>query len=556
MSTEPPDPPQDCKVVELDGRTATISWSPPYSGNSPIISYLLQHKASIEKWSNMRAIINTTVSGADNTAAIRGLKPVHDYHVRVFAINNLGRSEGSEVLKLRSDEESPGGPPLHIRAVAQSSKSIKISWKAPREDLQFGLIKGYYVGYKVHSSDADSYVYKTLEVNPPPSSGSNSNEEIDCILNSLKRWTKYAVTVQAFNRKGTGPASEVIEVQTLQNDPPPPPVLAISAVTASSIHLTWSMRSQSSSEVTESSGQQHEVPAPPAVSGFILHQRKQQQDSQQASSDWEQLRLPGDRNSHSRDRLACGSKYQFYIVAFNSIGKSDASEIISVKTEGTSPVAPDRNSLIASNTTAATLFLDAWHDGSCPIASFEIFYRPKKSSRKYDSIKVFPDGEKQRQHVIKDLLPSTLYELRIMAVNEAGSTEAQYSFTTASVIRVPATISNDQASVTFPPPIVLDVTLILPATISLVMIVLLIFIAKIWIMRKSSRRQSPTFYGTVYGSCPSCLVACCCARCMILVHEIQLCTKITDIILFLTQDLKVRTSRRQSHKQASQNQCA
>lgn len=127
--------------------------------------------------------------------------------MRVFAINALGRSEPSEVISFKSDEEAPGGPPLHIKAIALSSKSIRVSWKAPREDLQFGHIKGYYVGYKVFASESDSFVYKTLEVTDT----ADSPEE--CTLTGLKRFTKYAVTVQAFNAKGTGPASEVIEIQ-------------------------------------------------------------------------------------------------------------------------------------------------------------------------------------------------------------------------------------------------------------------------------------------------------------------------------------------------------
>ena len=44
LVAEPPDGPSDLKVIEHDGRSARISWSPPYSGNSPIIHYLIQYK--------------------------------------------------------------------------------------------------------------------------------------------------------------------------------------------------------------------------------------------------------------------------------------------------------------------------------------------------------------------------------------------------------------------------------------------------------------------------------------------------------------------------------
>lgn len=290
-------------------------------------------------------------------------------------------------------------------------------------------------------------------------------------------------------------------------------------MTTSSIHLSWSVGKGNSHEepfistnsliegnpsagseplalhnpnhqASQSNNQGNQVNQP--IVGFILHQKKQD-----SSNDWEELRLSGDRSSHSLERLACGSKYQYYVVAFNAVGKSDPSEILSTKTEGTSPVAPDKHSLVTTNTTAATIFLDSWHDGSCPISSFEISYKARKSSRaKWETIRIF-SGE-SKAVTLKELLPSTVYDLKIVATNEAGNTEGVYTFTTASLIRAPAIVLGNEASVSFTPPLYLDVSLILPTTISLVMVVLLIFVVRIWLLRK---RQSSgnSYYGTVYG---------------------------------------------------------
>ena len=91
-------------MIEFDGRSAKVTWSPPFSGNSPITSYTVQYKPEGEKWSG-RETINLTVSGSENSILIRGLKPVSIYHARVFASNNLGRSDPSETIHLRTDEE-------------------------------------------------------------------------------------------------------------------------------------------------------------------------------------------------------------------------------------------------------------------------------------------------------------------------------------------------------------------------------------------------------------------------------------------------------------------
>lgn len=88
-----------------------------------------------------------------------------------------------------------------------------MSWKPPRKDLQYGLIRGYYVGYKaVDSLNVQplnkDFVYKTLEVK-------NDAFVEECIVSELIRSTKYQIIVQAYNSKGAGPSSEPVFVKTL-----------------------------------------------------------------------------------------------------------------------------------------------------------------------------------------------------------------------------------------------------------------------------------------------------------------------------------------------------
>ena len=435
-------------------------------------------------------------------------------------------------------KSAPGGPPLQIKATALSSRSVKVTWKPPRQDLQYGSIKGYYVGYRIFDIESDSFIYKTLEGKQHSSMSTYNHESTfptdECHLTGLKRFTKYAIIVQAFNSKGTGPSSEIIEVQTLQNDPPSAPVLKVSSVTTSTIHLTWSVPGSTSSSDTMPSDQIIASNSDPIL-GFILHQKKHHPSSDTSSNsghvltlatistDWEEIRLPSDRTSHTFERLACGSKYQYFITAFNSVGKSDPSEILTAKTEGNTPVAPDKNSLLSVNTTAAYIYLDSWIDGACPISSFEIQHKARKSNRsKWDSNLVFPaslitkeisdselinnqnqltNGEKliygQKFVIISDLLPSTIYDLKIIANNEAGSTEVLYTFTTASRTSGGAILGGNESVHHGNNLVNFDLTLLLPTTISLVIVIVLIFSARICLMKKR-QLDSNTLYN---GSC-------------------------------------------------------
>lgn len=51
--------------------------------------------------------------------------------------------------------------------------------------------------------------------------------------------------------------------------------------------------------------------------------------------DWHEVHLTGDRSSYTLHDLQCGTSYSFFLIAFNSAGQGNASEIISAKTDGT-----------------------------------------------------------------------------------------------------------------------------------------------------------------------------------------------------------------------------
>lgn len=92
-------------------------------------------------------------------------------------------------------------------------------------------------------------------------------------------------------------------------DPPSAPSLQVSEVTFSYVRLSWA------------------TPADQIVTGYILHFKRE-------SGDWEELRLP-DGTSFMHEALRCGTRYQYYLVGFNSAGKGDPSQVVSARTDGT-----------------------------------------------------------------------------------------------------------------------------------------------------------------------------------------------------------------------------
>ena len=58
----------------------------------------------------------------------------------------------------------PTGPPLNIMAVSINSKSILLSWEAPRVDLQNGIIRAYNISVlELESSQEQSFTVSGLD---------------------------------------------------------------------------------------------------------------------------------------------------------------------------------------------------------------------------------------------------------------------------------------------------------------------------------------------------------------------------------------------------------
>lgn len=373
-----------------------------------------------------------------------------------------------------------------------------------------------------NNQDTGLVTFRTIEVGNPHqttlgSDGSNQTgaatsggQEQECLLTGLKRGQRYLITLQPFNARGTGPASEPIVVETWRVDVPDAPTLRLVYRSSRSVHLAWRVGSNSASSDNDSEeppsskigpskqnesamasrDSQDEDPAPSEpILAFLLTRKQLPSSIDQLDGPIVETKLPGEHLSQMIENLQCGTRYQFTISAINSVGSSAPSEPLTVKTEGSVPVAPDKNSLLSLNSSSLSINLAAWHNGACPMRSFEVLFKPSKSP-KWTPLTVYQVGANQQQQqqlskspslhssmardlanslaglsgqslesspsiassqttqmaqtstaatnqtiVIDNLTPVLNYDLKIIAINEAGTTEAYYTFNTNLGIR-------------------------------------------------------------------------------------------------------------------------
>ncbi|XP_039197746.1 Down syndrome cell adhesion molecule-like protein 1 isoform X4 [Crotalus tigris] len=227
---EPPDPPE-LEIREVKARSMNLRWTQRFDGNSIITGFDIEYKNKSDSWDFKQSTRN--ISPSINQANIVDLHPASVYSIRMFSFNKIGRSEPSKDLTISTEEAAPDGPPLDVTLQPMTSQSIQVTWKAPKKELQNGVIRGYQIGYR-ENSPGSSGQYSIVEMK------ATGDSEV-YTLDNLKKFAQYGVVVQAFNRAGTGPSSSEINATTLEDVPSQPPenVRALS-ITSDVAVISWS----------------------------------------------------------------------------------------------------------------------------------------------------------------------------------------------------------------------------------------------------------------------------------------------------------------------------
>ena len=97
------------------------------------------------------------------------------------------------------------------------------------------------------------------------------------------------------------------------------------------------------------------------------------------------------------------------------------------------PLAPDKQSMLSTNMTAATMNLVSWHDNGCPISSFLVQYRQQQDVE-WTVLNDGPLPSDNRKVDLVGLSPGSWYQIHISATNTAGTTEADYTFSTLNTL--------------------------------------------------------------------------------------------------------------------------
>ncbi|XP_018577212.1 Down syndrome cell adhesion molecule-like protein Dscam2 isoform X1 [Anoplophora glabripennis] len=484
----PEQPPEKATCTTLTAQTIRVSWvSPPLtSANGIIKGYKVIYGPS-DSWFDENT--KDTKITASSETILHGLKKYTNYSMEILAYTSGGDGVRTTPIHCQTEQDVPESPTA-VKALVMSSDSILVSWKPPTEPN--GIVEYYMVYYKEAGNSNEKPKSQKIVPNLKNQNLSYQAKNLDSSL-KYEFWVTAATTIgegQASKKVTVSPSTSVPAktasfddtfVTTYKEDVTlpclavgvPPPVITwnIKGVKFSTNSndrirqqpdgslfirdVTRGDAGEYSCRVENDYGQDsvtHQliVNAPPnapivqltstttnsltiklkphetdgeSIHGYTIHYKPE-------FGDWETVQVGPNVDKYTIEKLMCGTRYQLYVTAYNSIGTGDPSDNLNPKTRGEKPHIPSADQFIEESSNSIILHLGAWSDGGCPMLYFVIEQKKKSSS---EWIQVSNNVKPGQNFVLLDLDPAQWYHLRVTAHNNAGFNVAEYEFATLTV---------------------------------------------------------------------------------------------------------------------------
>jgi Down syndrome cell adhesion protein len=169
-------------------------------------------------------------------ATIGGLHPSTTYLMRMLVVNEIARSPYTDAIVIKTQEEAPTEAPHNIQVQSSSVGELIVTWQLPPKTSWNGELLGYHVNFteERHSSynNGNRTVSKTITVHGWATTKS--------IIGGLRKFTKYAIRIRAFNSVSPGPWSTSILGTTLEGVPEAPPQnVNCTSLSSQSMKISW-----------------------------------------------------------------------------------------------------------------------------------------------------------------------------------------------------------------------------------------------------------------------------------------------------------------------------
>jgi hypothetical protein len=305
------------------------------------------------------------------------VNPASTYQYRVYAFNISGNSLPSNVAEVTTPDVPPAAPTL-LMTTAVTSSQVDLAWtdNATSED-----------GFVIERSNDLGVTWNQV--------GQTATDVVTFSDTTVVPGKSYMYQVYAFNNAtGNSTLSNSVQADTPNVVPADPTNLTAPAVASTQVDLAW----------TDNANNED---------GFRIER------SDDGGATWNQVgaSTAPDVTTFSDATVAPASSYMYRVYAFNVVGNSGYSNVVSVTTTtGIPPAAPSNLNII--NYTQSSLTLN-WTDNS----AFETGFRVQIATDKNFTQNLRTDtvSANVTTYQFTLLAPNMKYYMRVAAFNTAGS---------------------------------------------------------------------------------------------------------------------------------------
>ncbi|XP_055305314.1 fibronectin type-III domain-containing protein 3A-like isoform X5 [Sitodiplosis mosellana] len=287
------------QVSEITSRGALIQWTAPTSTENVVLNtrdlqyhVLLSDRGKEGKY-------KVIFKGKSLSCRIRDLRPGQEYYVclQVYLEGLNGSPSEAAVFVTPSCEPDQPIPP---KLLARSKNSLQLRWNAPNDN-------GAHIQQYVLECD-DGKGEEFVEI--CKTRGKQFN------LQKLQPSTEYTLRLAAINERGRSVYSDTVTYSTSGNPPSQPVAPLLKHATPSSLHLTWSRRSQDEEFILQINDKESGHGFLPAYTGRDV--------------------------SYECQNLRRATSFQFRLKAENEAGQSSFSEEVTFRTLPERPGRPQK----------------------------------------------------------------------------------------------------------------------------------------------------------------------------------------------------------------------